>query len=65
MKGKEILNRNGFRADIVRNLNRHLTGGCSYSIYVPDKTDEAEEFLKKRGFKIIGRSWKEDINDIP
>lgn len=59
LKGKEILNRKGFTADLVRTPKHKNIGGCGYSIYVPKNTDKAEEILKESGIKVIGRTDKE------
>lgn len=55
MKGKEILLKKGIKADITRTPKRNGKHSCGYSIYVPYRTDEAEELLNSSGIKIIGR----------
>ena len=55
MKGKELLNRNGFHADLVRTPRRKNVTGCGYSIAVSDKAEDAEELLKQHGIPIMGR----------
>ena len=57
MKGRELLNRRGFRAFIER-INRSRETGCGYGIYVPDSTDEAERILRAEGFRVLGRSGR-------
>lgn len=65
MKGRSILMKNGIRADIVRTPKRNDMHSCGYSIYVPYKTDEAEEILNKFGIVVIGRIERVGANDIP
>ena len=59
MKGKELLKSYGIRAEVERTPKNSQSKGCGYSLYVPSKTDEAEQLLKKNGIKIIGRTAKE------
>lgn len=59
LKGKELLVKKGFKADLVRTPKHKNTGGCGYSIYVPKNTDEAEKILTMSGIKVIGRTDKE------
>ena len=59
LKGKEILSKRGFAADLVRTPKHKNVGGCGYSIYVPKDTDKAEEVLREQGIRVIGRSDKE------
>lgn len=60
MKGKELLNRNGFRADIVRTPRQENVTGCGYSLFVKDRTDEAEKFLEEYNIPILGRVDRDD-----
>ncbi len=59
MKGKELLTKKGFSADLVRTPRHENIGGCGYSIYVPKDTDEAEEILRDAGIKVLGRADRE------
>ena len=54
MKGRDLLNRSGFRSYIER-IRRSSDTGCGYGIYVPIGTDQAEELLRSEGFRILGR----------
>lgn len=55
MKGKELLERAGFRAYITR-LPRGIENvGCGYCIYVDRDTDRAERFLRQAGIRVSGR----------
>lgn len=60
IKGKDLLNKSGFKADIVRTPRRHNVTGCGYSIFVKDRTDEAESYLKEYGIPILGRTSRDD-----
>ncbi len=56
MKGKELLKKHGISAAVERTPKKFFNGkGCGYSLYVPQKTDEAEEILKEHGIKVLGR----------
>ena len=46
MKGRDILFHHGIRAYVERST-RSSKAGCGYSLYVPEKTDEAEEILRR------------------
>lgn len=56
MKGKQLLNSAGIRAEIERTPKRDVKNACGYSLYVPKDTDEAEKILKENNIKIIGRA---------
>ena len=60
MKGKELLNKNGFHADLVRTPRRKNVTGCGYSIAVSDKVEDAEKFLRQNGIPIMGRASGDD-----
>ena len=55
MKGKELLNRNGFNANLVRTPRRKNVEGCGYSIVVSNNVDDAESLLNENGIPILGR----------
>lgn len=61
MKGREILRKNGFRATLTRTPKGENSGSCGYSIYVPQRTGEAERLLIRKGIKVIGRTTKGDL----
>lgn len=54
MKARDILFHNGIKSYIERVRHRENVG-CGYGIYVPERTDEAEEILQKSGIRILGR----------
>lgn len=60
MKGRDLLQRRGFRAYVERAPRGAEDAGCGYGIYVPDRTEEAVELLKEaripvKGFRERGR----------
>lgn len=56
MKSRDILFRYGIRAYVERTPRSNINAGCGYSIYVPERTDEAERILASNGIRIIGRA---------
>ncbi len=60
IKGKQILSSYGIKSEIERTPKRSASTGCGYSLYVPERTDEAEEILISKGIKIKGRSEREN-----
>lgn len=59
MRAKQILVKSGIVADIIRTPKTANNPSCGYSVYVPKRTNEAEEILKEKGFKILGRAGRE------
>lgn len=59
MKGRAILLNEGISADIERTPKRSGEYSCGYSLYVPHRTDEAEEILKDNGIMVLGRTDRE------
>lgn len=59
MKGRAILLNAGIPADIERTPKRSGEYSCGYSLYVPRKTDEAEQVLKNNGIMVLGRADRE------
>lgn len=57
MKSRDILNSQGINAYVER-LPRSRETGCGYGVFVPDRTDEAEQILRNNGIKILGRMDK-------
>jgi len=55
MKGKELLQRRGFKAYIARLPQRGEKTGCGYCIYVNENTDLAEQILRASGIRVLGR----------
>ncbi|WP_255575743.1 DUF3343 domain-containing protein [Caproiciproducens faecalis] len=58
MKSRDILFSYGIKAYVERKSGGN-TAGCGYSIYVPDRTDEAERILRDAGVKILGRAERD------
>lgn len=55
MKSREILSTNDIRSSIERTPRSSRMSGCSYSVYVPYRTDDAEKILSASGIRIYGR----------
>ena len=55
MKSRDILFQNGIKSYVERTPRSSANSGCGYSIYVPDRTDEAEKILTDLGIKVLGR----------
>ena len=60
MKGRELLFRYGIKAYVERST-RSSRAGCGYSLYVPERTDEAEQILRKANIRILGRLERADL----
>lgn len=59
-KGRDLLARYGIYASVERTPRSAEFSGCGYSIYVPERTDEAEAILVKAGIKVSGRLERGD-----
>ncbi len=60
MKAKSLLSSYGIKSDVRRTPKHTTEHGCSYSVYVPQNTDEAEKLLLENHIKVIGRTeWRE------
>ena len=57
IKGRNLLARRGIRSYVERAPS---CGDCEYCIYVPDRTDEAEEILFRHGVRVAGRAERGD-----
>lgn len=58
MKARELLWKRGVHAAIERVPPTEATG-CGYGVVIPegpDKADEAEQFLRSSGIKVLGRT---------
>lgn len=62
MKGRDILFSHGIKSYVERTPRGNEIGGCGYSIYVPERTDEAEKILTDTGIKILGRAERDGIS---
>lgn len=58
MKGRDILGRRGIRANVERIPYHSDTRGCGYGLYVPERTDEAENILRSAGIPVTGREQR-------
>lgn len=56
MKSRDILSRYGIKSYVERTPNTQDRLGCGYGIYVPDRTDQAEDILSNSGIQVLGRS---------
>ncbi len=54
MKGRDLLQRRGFRAYVERAPRGAKDAGCGYGIYVPDRTEEAAQLLQEAGISVKG-----------
>lgn len=61
IKSRDLLFKKGIRAHVERISSNSKVSGCGYGIYVPDRTDEAEEILRKAGVRIVGRAERDEI----
>ena len=61
MKSKEILSRKGFKADVERVPHTSEDVGCGYGVYVPQRTEEAQQILERSGIEILGRIERTDL----
>ena len=59
MKSRDILFQYGIKSYVERTPRNNENAGCGYSIYVPEKTDEAEEILIGMGIKVLGRAERD------
>ena len=56
MKSRSLLEQMGIRSYVERIPQSYANGGCGYCVYVPVKTDEAEDILLQHGVQIRGRA---------
>ena len=54
MKGRELLQKNGYKAYLTRNPNPETDEGCGYVIYVNNIDKRCFEILKRNGIKVNG-----------
>ncbi len=48
-RGKDMLMKKGIRAQIIRTPGGAKSGGCGYSLYVPEGTRRAKAILRSGG----------------
>lgn len=61
MKGRELLQKNGYKAYLTRNPRPYEDEGCGYLIYVINLDKACFEILKRNGIKINGTV---DLGDV-
>lgn len=54
IKSKDILFEHGIRAYVER-IPKTKESGCGYGVYVPSRTDEAEQILEENEIRVLGR----------
>lgn len=54
MKGRDLLQKNGYKAYLTRNPHPVDDEGCGYVIYVNNLEKRCYEILKRNGIKITG-----------
>lgn len=60
IKSRDLLLKYGINAYIERSRKRRGEYGCGYGVYVPKRTDEAQQILEKHGVKILARTERDD-----
>ncbi len=61
MKGRDLLQKNGYKAYLTRNPNPSEDDGCGYVIYVNNMDGKCFAVLKNGGIKIKGTV---DLGDV-
>ncbi|HEX2985873.1 MAG TPA: DUF3343 domain-containing protein [Caproiciproducens sp.] len=59
MKSRDILFQHGIQSYVERTPRNGKNAGCGYSIYVPERTDEAEAILTGMGIRVLGRTERD------
>ena len=59
IKGREILARRGIPAYIERTKKHKERYGCGYGLFVPRRTDEAEQILRDHEIRILDRTERD------
>ncbi len=54
MKGRDLLQRNGYKAYLTRNPHPQEDDGCGYVIYVNNIDKRCFDILKRNGIKVTG-----------
>lgn len=54
MKGRDLLQRNGYKAYLTRNPHPQEDEGCGYVIYVNNIDKRCFDILKRNGIKVTG-----------
>ena len=59
MKAKSILEQYQIRSYIQRTPRYVNIKSCGYCLFVPNRSDEAEQILRKNGVRVLGRAERE------
>lgn len=59
MKAKSILDQYHIRSYIQRTPKNTTVRSCGYCLFVPDRPDEAEKILRKKGVRVLGRAERD------
>lgn len=54
MKGRDLLQRNGYKAYLTRNPHPQEDEGCGYVIYVNNIDRRCFDILKRNGIRVTG-----------
>jgi hypothetical protein len=61
MKGRDLLQKHGYKAYLTRNPHPDEDDGCGYVIYVNNIEEKCLDILRKNGIKVRGMV---DLGDI-
>lgn len=61
MKAKSILDQYNIRSYIQRTPKNAQIRSCGYCLFVPNNADKAEDLLRKKGVRVLGRAEREDV----
>lgn len=61
MKAKSVLDQYHIRSYIQRTPKNTGIRSCGYCLFVPVRTDEAEELLRAKGIRVLGRAQRDEL----
>lgn len=61
MKGRDLLQKNGYKAYLTRNPHPETDEGCGYVIYVNNIDNRCFQILRRAGIKVTGTV---DLGDV-
>lgn len=61
IKGRGILESYGIFSSVEKTPRNGGVNGCGYSLYVPKRTQEAENILKEHHIKVLGRTTRGEV----
>ncbi|MBQ3284067.1 MAG: DUF3343 domain-containing protein [Ruminococcus sp.] len=61
MKAKGILDQYKIRSYIQRTPKNTGVKSCGYCLFVPNRTDEAEQLIRSKGIRVSGRAKREEL----